>query len=161
MVGSVIPYQKKYKRNPYLKTIKVPTRSNIDNASYAVRLYKATDTLFKNPINAAPIYGSSMRGREISYIDLENRKIKFPKEGLTIVFEFLVLPENKFQYRYTDPDTGKKEVGLSYEPSFAMRKESLLESSIVTYSHAKWQPNFPGFDQLDVKELAVELVMSN
>ncbi len=161
MIGSKLKYQPEFEKTPYLKTLKIATSSRVKEAQFGVRLYHAQDTLFQNPLSTTPIYGVAKRGKKITSIDLQSETIRFPTDGLVVVFEFLLIDQNKRTYTVTMKEAGLKEQKTSYEPVFYIRKEQQLSLGCVSYSSGRWFNNPESLYNVPNSELAIQLVMSN
>lgn len=161
MVGSRLPFKPEYDATPFLKQINIAIRSQVKEAKFAIRLYSDHDSLFKLPLNDQPIYGYAKKGKGKTEIDLTQELIKFPEKGLVVVFEFLLIEQNRHDYKATDIGTKKKETKTSYEPSFGTRDDKVLSKSSVTYSSGKWWFKGSAFYEKPNTELAMELVITN
>jgi len=161
MLGARIPYKSVYDKNPFVSGFKIPTSSNIKNAKFAIRLYEATDILYQFPLNDKPIYAYAPKGRKITYVDLKEESLKFPKNGLVIVLEFLIISENLYEYKYTTAEGKKNQKAISYEPAFAYRTENKLGSSTVKYFNGAWSVMDATYFNAAEKEFALELIMNN
>jgi hypothetical protein len=161
MVGSNIPYDTVFTQTPFLKKIVISTYSNIKNARFAIRLYAGNDSLFKRALNDSPIITIAKRGQRKTEINLSSLNFKFPKEGLKVVLEFLIIEENKHLYRAKSKKTGKTRTYTSYEPRFWVRKKKDLKSSHIAYRNGKWRKRESAFHEKPNSELAIQLVMSD
>lgn len=161
MIGSNLPFKPEYKQTPYLKTLVIATSSDVENAKFGVSFFKSSDTLFKNAFQNEPIYVLAEKGNHKTKIDLSDLQIRFPEEGLVIVFEFLIIPSNKYEFRTRMRETGKKKTMISYEPSFYLRNELQTSDTTLQYSMGKWQKNIRLSKDNKESELALQLVMTD
>ena len=161
MVGSKIPYNIEFDETPFLKQIIVATRSQIDNAKFGLRLYEGSDSLYENPLNSKPIYAVAKKGKREVEIDLQDLWLQFPKDGLVLVFEFLIIPENRYDYTVTMQKTGTKESRISYQPTFLIRDPKQLNATHTGYSNGRWRNASSSFYNKPDSELALQLIMTN
>jgi hypothetical protein len=161
MVGSQIPFTEKYDATPFLKKLVVVTQSDIKEAKFAVRLYDIAESLYKYPLNDEPIYAIAKKGKQDTEIDLSKHHIIFPETGLTVVFEFLIIEENKHIYTATSSETGKRNKHISYEPAFRMRKPKQLNASNISYIRGSWKNKKDSNYGYYETEIALQLVMTN
>jgi len=113
-------YEPVYIETPYLKNITILTNSQIKNAKFIVRLYtQAENGKPDKYLYNKPIIGNAKKGNKRTKIDLSEFKISFPKKGIFISVEWLIIEENKYAYKYTmGRHSKKKHDGIAYQPSF-------------------------------------------
>ncbi|AZQ43891.1 carboxypeptidase-like regulatory domain-containing protein [Nonlabens ponticola] len=160
-IGMIIPKDSAYHNTPFLSKLKLVTSSDIKDAKFEIQLYAGNDSLKQFPLHDDRIYGHAKKGRKITEVDLDSLNIRFPDTGLMIVYEFLIIDENKHTYTYTDSDGKKRKDGISYEPKIAVRDRQFRNSSLSRYSGGKWLSLENNFNKGNDYELAIELVMTN
>ena len=166
MVARQFKYKPQYDSTPFLEKISLVTKSEVKNARFNVRLYQLNEqgepAEFLYDQN---IYGIARKGKKLTEIDLSDLYLTFPKQGLLVAIEWLIIDENAHQYNYTL--NGSKEVvtGTSFEPSVGTVTTSNQED-IWMYSGGRWiRP--PKNDFGDSKHtqkygmIAMELTLSN
>ena len=131
-----IPYKEEYKETPFLKSIEFLTHSNINNAKFNIRFYLADKNNKPNQyLVNKNIIGIAKRGARKTKIDLSPYNIIFPKEGLYIAIEWLIIEENKHTYNYTIKGSKKKyKDGVEYMPSFSAFR---VEDSAYVWEYYK------------------------
>lgn len=103
---------------PYLKSVKLLTRSKVKNARFNIRLYKVDESGDPGDyLYSENIIGIAPKGKNITEVDLSKLGIVFPEEGMYVCFEWLMVDANKKEYHYTDSETREKEIGVNYSPS--------------------------------------------
>ena len=156
------PKKDQYNQTPYLKRIRVLTRSQVRGAKFNVRLVAANEQgkpgeeiVTQNLIASAP------RGKRIVTIDLREYHVKFPANGLFVVLEWLIIEENKHEYTFTYKGERKKHDGVSYEPNFCVYiKEG--ESNMWGYYGGNWHKNdFILSFEPNKYQLAIELTLTD
>lgn len=107
-----------YKRTPYIKQVKVLTRSRIKEAKFNIRLYKVNEEGEPGDyLYTENIIGLAKKGTQITEVDLSNLSIVFPEEGLFVAFEWLMIEENQREYNYTTSESRDKQRGVTTYPS--------------------------------------------
>ncbi len=160
MVGSMVSYRDDFKTTPYIKEIRFSTRTKVKEAKFALRIYRMADSLFENPIHQEPIYGYAKRGKKISSIDLENKNILFPEEGLAFIVEFLLIDANRRQQKISIVNRKKtKQWSTYFDPVFSLRADKQLSTAGILYSQGHWYK--PATFVFKNSELAIQLVMTD
>jgi hypothetical protein len=135
----LFPYKVEYADNHFIKRIRIETLSRIESI-INLRLFYVND-------NGGPgedILNTNFlikvkKGRKITTIDsFDEYKIRFPKEGLFIALEYLIIEENEYQFNYYDKDLNKKVTVTSYMPMIGTIKTDNSLNSWV-YRNGKWE----------------------
>jgi hypothetical protein len=110
-------------KHPYLKEIKFHTISKIKNSKIRIRIVECnTDLSLGTDIIDEPILVDIKKGSKKNVEDVSNLKIKIPENGFFIVFEKLLIKENKFclERKYKNSSKVKSTIkSCSYEPNLA------------------------------------------
>lgn len=106
------------KKFKFLKEVKFISRSNVKNSKVKLRIF-TTDSIgqINNNLLEEEIIIICNKGKQLHNIDVSMFNIRFPKEGLMIAFENLIIEENKFEYKYTIEGKKGKFKGIRYQPS--------------------------------------------
>lgn len=135
----LFPFDSSYSKTPYFKKIKLRTYSNIRNAKFNVRLYSIGESGEpKNPIYEKNIIGIVKKGTKNIELDLSDLNITFPKDGIFISYEWLIIPENEFKTSIPIKDSNKKIEKTFYEPKVGFLPSEKDENS-WTYKGGKWE----------------------
>ncbi|TXD59534.1 carboxypeptidase-like regulatory domain-containing protein [Polaribacter sp. IC066] len=159
-------YSDNFEKTPYLKKIRLLTKSDVKNSKFNIRLYSVSK-------NGEPekymydknIIGVAKKGKKTTEIDLSKLNIEFPKEGFFIAVEWLIIENNRYEYKYNMEGSIKKLKGLSYEPAIGTILAQTDENSWI-FNQGKWrkvwQNNGLGKKYEDKYNLiAVELTLTN
>ena len=112
------PYEPEYENSRYIKEASFFTNSQIDGASFKVRVYSVTENgRPKDDLIQESIIVKVKKGKRKITVDLSSYNLTFPKEGVFIGFEQLIVEENKYEYVYKSPKTNKKINTYYYEPT--------------------------------------------
>lgn len=112
-------YKNDYQQTKFIKNVILFTDSEIKNATFSLRVFYADQ-------NGAPsldaveenIIVNVKKGRKKNIIDILQYKIKMPKEGIYIGFEWLMIDMNKFEFKsYQKND---KKMNVRFEPSLEL-----------------------------------------
>ena len=88
MRGKFFPYLKRYKNTPLLNSFKIYTKSDIDSATFNVRIYKkGKEEQLGAILHDKNIIAIAKKGSRLTEVDVSNLNISFPEEGIYIVFE--------------------------------------------------------------------------
>jgi len=170
MVARYFPYNQVYKQTAFLKQLRILTASDIDNALFHVRLYRAQpDGKPGEYLHEHSIVGVARKGKNNTTIDVADLTIRFPEEGLFVAIEWLIIDQNKHVYK----TAGKKPASLignslelarsSYQPLVGTLSSDRDENSWMLTS-GSWQKVTRTKSPLtsEVYNLpAIELVLSN
>ncbi|MEQ8909334.1 MAG: carboxypeptidase-like regulatory domain-containing protein [Vicingaceae bacterium] len=118
MIAKYFPYKEGYSETNFLKSLGIHTLSDVKNAILNVRLL-TTDSLGKpsNELYDKNILVNIKKGNHKTHVDLSKLYLTFPKNGFFVVLEWLIIPENRFEYKAINSESGKKMTYTSYEPS--------------------------------------------
>ena len=144
--GYLFDYQPEYSECPYLKKIRVYTCS-LNRSKFNLRIY-SFDAKAKRPIDElvhenilVQSKGSFLMLPKCVEIDVSKYKIKFPKEGLLVGVEYLIIPENRYTITYTIKDKKDKKRRMTcYGPDLSACSRS--ECMYWKYESGEWFP-FP------------------
>jgi len=152
-------YKNSYYKTPFLNEITVLTSSDISKAKFLIKLYKK-DSIGKpgEYIYHKNIIGTARRGKRLTKVDLSDLNIKFPKNGLFVAMEWLIIEDNKFKYSYISPGKNGELTDISYEPAFGMILSSTLNDS-WSFFQGHWRriPKDPMNDKFKLLALKLEL----
>lgn len=135
IVAKHYKYKEDYKKTPFLEKIKIKTMSEIKDSKFNIRFYSVNEKGEpKNYIYEKNIIGIAKMGKETTEIDVSKLNIKFPKKGLFVAFEWLIIEENKNEVNYTHKSSNK----IKYEPTIKFSK-SKKEEKTWKFVKAKWE----------------------
>ncbi len=165
ILARFFPYEKEYDETRFIKSIKIRTTSDIKNAKFNIRLYQKNEDgepgAFLYDKN---IIGIAKKGKKLTEIDLSEYDIYFPKDGLFIAIECLIIEENKYEFKAKWVDTKKKEKKISYEPAYGVLPDETGENSMI-YISGKWQKIWKSRSPESYKDkyglLAMELTLTD
>ena len=133
------PFDSSYSKTPYLKKLKFRIYSNIRNAKFNVRLYSIGENGEpKNPIYEKNIIGIVKKGTKNIELDLSELDIMFPKNGVFVSYEWLIIPENEFKTSFPIKDSKKRIEKILYEPNVGFLPCETDENS-WTYKSGNWE----------------------
>jgi hypothetical protein len=111
------------KKHPYLKEIKFHTLSEIKKSKLRIRIVECnSDLTLGNDITEEKIVVEVKKGSKANSKDVSNLKIKIPENGFYIVFEKLLIEENKYceEINYKNQSGEKTNFkSCSYQPNLA------------------------------------------
>jgi carboxypeptidase-like protein len=167
IVARFFPFKAGYEQTPFLKKIRILTKSDVNEARFNIRFYSVDENGEpEDYIYAQNIYGLAKKRKKIVEIDVSEYNIRFPERGMFIAFEWLIIEQNKYEYIYYKTGSKKKYKGISYEPSIGAVAVETDQNSWI-FLRGKWQKIWRNSD-IDSKRYgdkfsiaAIELTLSN
>ena len=91
-IAQFFPNNDTIKKHPYLKNLTFCTKSEIKKAKIIIHFYDVNEdgTPAKDLLDENFVYEVG-KGSKQSVVDLSNLKIKFPKKGLFVGFEWMII----------------------------------------------------------------------
>lgn len=164
IMGRYIPYFDKYNATPFLKKIVLMTSRQKMDATFHLTFYDTKpDGSPNKPIQNSVILSKAVKGTKQTEIDLSDFNLRFPKEGVIVAVEWLVIESNKGEQKYKEANSEEWKTHTYYAPSFYT---SSLKSGEYGWRYARggWKRE----DELKKpttkfgdKALGFELVLSN
>ena len=154
-------YETHYSEYGFLKKIKLITDNNLKKAKLNIRLYKAgEDGGPGDYLYDENIYVFAKVARRVAEVDLTDYNIKFPREGLFVAVEWLIIEENRHEFTARIYDTNKFIDDVSYEPSVGVVQKETNNSWL--FSGGKWSQYHSVLeDKGKFNHIAIELTLSN
>lgn len=126
--GRYFPFKEEYNDFPYIKKIIIYSK-DAHRGKLNLRLY-SFDTVNIKPIKEL-IHKNIIIKTKISLIgkakavtvDLSEYVLTFPKTGILVGVEWLIIPQNKYKITYTNTDDKNKEVKIMYAPHLGATME--------------------------------------
>ena len=159
------PYKTSYNKTKYLKQVTIYTDSRIENAMIKIHLYEVDyvgspgqELLDKDFVVTVK------KGTRINRFDLKEFNLKFPKTGLFVGFEKLMIENNKTEKTIRDSNTNTSQIQKIYSPfllyNFVEREFS------YTFSGGKWnrqtnQSENNSGGKMMMNEPVITLILSN
>ncbi|MCH8554081.1 MAG: carboxypeptidase-like regulatory domain-containing protein [Schleiferiaceae bacterium] len=166
IIARMFPYESQQDSTPYLKEIRLVTRSEIKNASFNIRLYGINEAGEpEGYLYHQNIIAQAKKGKRVTTVDVSQLNIILPSNDFFVAFEWIITDANRHEYTYTTNGDRKKRKGLSYEPSIGA-VSSETDSYTWIYLRGKWQKGWETTTMLKNREgnhslLAIELLLVN
>jgi hypothetical protein len=155
-------YKQEYDEAPFIKTIKILTSCDVKNAKFSIRIYAVSkDGKPGNLINDENIYGIAKKGKRKTEIDVSHLNIQFPKKGFFLAFEWLIIEENKYEFKSNIKGSKKKQYG--YAPIIGTVSNN-TEYDAFIYTQGTWRTfNEMWQTNQTIKHnvIAAQLILSN
>ena len=103
-----------------LKEIIFYTNSEIKDAKIKLRIFHFKDSLPTYDMIDEDLVVTVKKGNRKNVLDVSKYKINFPKTGIVIGMEWLIIEENKYQFTYFDPKKKTKISNDSYAPNLVI-----------------------------------------
>jgi len=159
--GRMFPYYKEYDETPFIKKATFLLKSKDKKSTYGIKIYEADENGKPNQLlHDNVITGVAEKGLKKSQIDLSELNIRFPKNGIVIVFEWLTIQDNLVE------DTNNNEIRLKYNPTFEAEEIKNPNEALVKLSAAQteWQTTMEAniiFNESKSYTLMCELTLTN
>lgn len=124
---------------PYLQKISVATVSKIKDAKFNLYLIEANpDGTPGSEMLEIPMLASARKGRNKTEIDVSEFKLKCPENGFFVAMEWLVIPENRYEFTYENKSETVTQI--RYEPNFGTEYKTENSSWGFNWKSADWKP---------------------
>ncbi|WP_396138572.1 carboxypeptidase-like regulatory domain-containing protein [Flavobacterium sp.] len=141
------PYDKSYSKTRFIKEVTIFTDSRIDNATIKLHFYSVDDNGAPGEELLTKDYIVTLTKGVIKHkFNLSQFDLEFPKNGLFVAYEKLLIEQNK--------------QGTKYQPYVLYNY--VARDFFYTYSYGKWQKEAADYPQkLGINEPAINLILSN
>lgn len=141
------PYEKAYSKTRFIKEVTIFTDSRIDKATIKLHFYKVNENGAPGEELLTKDYIVSLQKGVIKHkFNLSNLDLEFPKNGLFVAYEKLLIEQNK--------------QGTKYQPYVLYNY--VARDFFYTYAYGKWTKQETNFtESLRINEPSITLVLSN
>lgn len=159
------PYKTSYNKTKYIKQVSIYTDSRIEEAIIKIHFYEVAP-------NGSPgeelldkdFVVSVKKGTRINRFDLTELNLKFPKNGLFVGFEKLMIESNKTEKTITNSNTNITQVQKTYFP-FVLYNY-VERDFLYTFSGGKWNRKTKENDsdpsgKMMINEPVITLILTN
>ncbi|HQF48755.1 MAG TPA: carboxypeptidase-like regulatory domain-containing protein, partial [Flavobacterium alvei] len=159
------PYLASYKKTKYLKQVSIYTDSRIEDAIIKIHFYTVDSNGFpSDEMLDKDLVVTVKKGTRINRFDLTKLNLKFPKNGLFVGFEKLLIEKNKTEKSITDLNTNITQIQKTYFP-FVLYNYVEREF-LYTFSGGKWhrqanQDENGSFKKMQINEPVITLILTN
>lgn len=159
------PYFPSYKKTKYIKQVSIYTDSRIEDAIIKIHFYEADANGFPGEeLLDKDFVVKVKKGTRINRFDLMEFNLKFPKNGLFVGFEKLMIENNKTEKTITDLNTNITQVQKTYFPFILYNY--VEREFLYTFSGGKWnvktkQNNADASGKMMINEPAINLIITN
>ena len=133
-------FENKSYKTKFLKSIKVLTKSDVQNAIFNVRIYSVDN--YGNPLNELyqeNIIALAKKGKHKTEVDLSKTNLQIPENGMFIAVDWIKNDKNLYEYKYTMKGSKEKFLGKSYSPSFGTVPDK-NENKTLIFRDNEWKP---------------------
>lgn len=112
-------FENKTYKTKFVKTIRILTKSNVQNSIFNVRIYSVDN--YGTPLNEIyhqNIIGIAKKGTHKTEVDLSFTNLIIPENGIFIALDWIKTEKNLYKYTYRMENSSEKLLGKSYSPSF-------------------------------------------
>lgn len=117
IVAKYIQNSSVIEKHPFLQKITFLSNCQTATAKIKIRFYNvAVDGNPGEDYSTDHVIVPVKKGKRSVTIDLSDKNISIPKEGLFLAFEWMIIDENKYTYNYTLDSNNVKQIGALYDP---------------------------------------------
>ena len=159
------PYFPSYKKTKYLKKVTIYTDSRIENAIIKIHFYNVDPNGYPGEeLLDKDFVVTVKKGTRINRFDVTAFNLKFPKNGIFVGFEKLLIEKNKTEKIIIDSNTNLSQIQKTYFPfvlyNFVERE------FLYTFSGGKWnrqtqQNDSDSSGKMMINEPAITLMLTN
>ena len=159
------PYLPSYKKTKYIKQVTIYTDSRIEDAIIKIHFYTVDSNGFPaDELLDKDFVVTVKKGTRINRFDVKEFNLKFPKNGVFIGFEKLMIEKNKTEKIITDSNTKIPQIQKTYYP-FVLYNYVEREF-LYTFSGGKWnrqtnQNDSSSAGKMMINEPVITLILSN
>ena len=159
------PYFPSYKKTKYIKQVSIYADSRIEDAIIKIHFYEADANGFPgDELLEKDFIVTVKKGTRTNRFDLRDFNMKFPKNGLFVGFEKLMIEKNKTEKTITDLNTNITQIQKTYYP-FVLYNYVEREF-LYTFSGGKWnvktkQNDGDSSGKMMINEPAINLILTN
>lgn len=159
------PYFPSYKKTKFLKQVSIYTDSKIEEAIIKIHLYGVDSNGFPGEeLLDKDFVVTVKKGTRIHRFDLTKFNLKFPKNGLFVGFEKLLIEKNKVEKIVTDSNTKLTQIQKTYYP-FVLYNY-VERDFLYTFSGGKWHKQTNETENSSAKKIMINepvitLILSN
>lgn len=153
------PYLSEYKKTPYIKYVTLLTDSKIDDASIKIHFYSVgNDGLPDENLLEKENIVYLKKGISKQRFDVSDYHLVFPKNGIFVVFEKLMIEKNKLEKTTIDKNSGLSKTERLYFPFILY---NYVERNIkFTFIGGKWSKEI-NEDKISLYEPVINLILTN
>lgn len=139
MKAKYFRYSEDFDKTPFISKIELVTNSPINNSTFNLRLYTMNEkggpdkSLYNENIIV-----TTKKGKNITTVDLTDKVIEFPKTGVLVAAEFLIVEQNHYPFTYTMPPDTVTLKAINYVPGFGAVPVESGENCWV-YDKGQWK----------------------
>ena len=153
------PYLSDYKKTPYIKYVTLFTDSKIDDASIKIHFYSVgNDGLPDENLLEKENIIYLKKGVSKQRFDVSNYHLVFPKNGIFVVFEKLMIEKNKLEKTTIDKNSNLPKTERLYYPFLLYNY--VARNDKFTFFGGKWNKE-ENEEQISLYEPAINLVLTN
>ncbi|MDD5149151.1 MAG: carboxypeptidase-like regulatory domain-containing protein [Flavobacterium sp.] len=159
------PYFPAYKKTKYIKQVSIYTDSRIENAIIKIHFYNVdSDGFPSEELLDKDCVVTVKKGTRTNRFDLTEFNLKFPKNGLFVGFEKLLVEKNKVEKTITDFNTNITQTQKTYYP-FVLYNY-VERDFIYSFSGGKWnrkskENNNDSLGKMMINEPVINLILTN
>ena len=156
-IGRYFAYHDSLQHVPFIKNIKMYLWSMVSGAIANVRIYEADENgCPENELHSENIFIHPRKGTRLTKVEVEDLNIEFPRSGLVVAIEFMIIPSNRYEIKVAGKDT----VHVRYSPSIGVVPTGMVHNSLL-FEGGQWRKiTMPVFKSTASREIKSEAMKS-
>lgn len=137
MDAKFFPYHPDYKRTKWIKKVTILTDSKVEDATIKLHLYEVDANGFPGKeLLSKDFIVTLQKGIFKHKIDVSEFNLTFPKNGLFVAFEKLIIEKNKLEKTIKDYNSNTMKKQITYSPLELYN--SVEKDYLFSYSGGRW-----------------------
>ena len=137
MDAKFFPYDENYKKTKWISKVTIFTDSKVNESTIKLHLYEVDEHGFPGEELLHKDFIITLKEGIFKHnIDVSRFNLTFPKNGLFVAFEKLIIEKNKLEKIVTDPNTKTTKTKITYSP--LVLYNSVEKDYLFSYLGGKW-----------------------
>ncbi|MDD3004332.1 carboxypeptidase-like regulatory domain-containing protein [Flavobacterium sp.] len=137
MDAKFFPYDQNYKKTQWISKVTIFTDSKIEDSTIKLHLYEVDENGFPGEELLQKDFIITLKKGIFKHnIDVSKFNLTFPKKGLFVAFEKLIIEKNKVERVITDPNFKTTKIKITYSP--LVLYNAVEKDYLFSYSGGKW-----------------------
>lgn len=137
MDAKFFPYDENYKKTKWISKVTIFTDSKVEKSTIKLHLYEVDEQGFPGEELLHKDFIITLKEGIFKHnIDVSRFNLTFPKNGLFVAFEKLIIEKNKLEKIVTDPNTKTTKTKITYSP--LVLYNSVEKDYLFSYLGGKW-----------------------
>lgn len=139
-LAKYFPFPDSLRDTPFIETIGIFTESKVNNAKFILKILSCDSAGMPGTLlYTENIIATVKKGNHTTHVNVGDLMITMPDNGLYIVFECLMIEENKSEFTFTKKRTREVFTKTRYNPSIGGTLVDSVPNSWYYTNRSQWQ----------------------